>query len=500
MKIYKIDSDNKILKHEIFDSERIIIKEALAISKMAFLVNHTLLYIIHNNILYLYTDIPLRSKEWLIDKVSIKIDTETPDITAFEFFKGNVKTVRLLPNSNYQVRFEKSKAVLNLNKDYILPYFTEYCQSVLGLSSSIDLVTFNTIHYNELKIATFEIKENYQLELVLEGKSFQHTIELNFINEAKLYSWLEYVLPSGCYTTVFQYGITKASLCDLNVVSYQVKSFKRQGNSIKLNYCYGNDNDNYSFSLIGFKDLIQLESYIEARINKVRIFGQFNLEFDKLAKNELNYLPSLDSWVVRGNVIEYKLKNNDIIRVEYVDLDLLDKQIKSLNSVYKKPTIDISSFTPDNMIKEKFTGNLDAFTQLVDEIVSTTEGNAEFLKAKEWVKLTFYRGKEYSNFESLAMAFKEGTIDYKEFENKVAELITVKKKSYKTITLPNDISMLTQLLQYYEIYLGEAICSDGKNTTYVFNSPNAESEGTYELTINGLVKLDIPLYTSAQST
>lgn len=87
-------------------------------------------------------------------------------------------------------------------------------------------------------------------------------------------------------------------------------------------------------------------------INKVRIFGQFNLEFDKLAKNELNYLPSLDSWVVRGNVIEYKLKNNDIIRVEYVDLDLLDKQIKSLNSVYKKPTIDISSFTPDNMIKE----------------------------------------------------------------------------------------------------------------------------------------------------
>lgn len=85
---------------------------------------------------------------------------------------------------------------------------------------------------------------------------------MNFINEAKLYSWLEYVLPSGCYTTVFQYGITKASLCDLNVVSYQVKSFKRQGNSIKLNYCYGNDN--YSFSLIGFKDLIQLESYIEA--------------------------------------------------------------------------------------------------------------------------------------------------------------------------------------------------------------------------------------------
>lgn len=504
MKIYKIDSDNKILKHEIFDSERIIIKEALAISKMAFLVNHKLLYIIHNNILYLYTDIPLQSKEWLIDKVSVKIDTETPDITAFEFFKGNVKTVRLLPNSNYQVRFEKSKAVLNLNKDYILPYFTEYCQSVLGLSSSIDLVTFNTIHYNELKIATFEIKENYQLELVLEGKSFQHTIELNFINEAKLYSWLEYNLPSGCYTTVFQYGITKASLCDLNVVSYQVKSFKRQGNSIKLNYCYGNDNDNYSFSLIGFKDLIQLESYIEARINKVRIFGQFNLEFnlefDKLAKNELNYLPSLDSWVVKGNEIEYKLKSNVNNRVEYVDLDLLDKQIKSLNSVYKKPTINISCFTPENMIKAKFMDTDDAFTKLADEIVSTIEGNAEFLKAKEWVKLTFHRGKEYSNFESLAMAFKEGTIDYKEFENKVAELITVKKKSYTTITLPSDISMLTQLLQYYEICLGEPICSDGKNTTYVFDSPNAERDGTYELTINGLVKLTIPSYTSAQST
>jgi hypothetical protein len=316
-------------------------------------------------------------------------------------------------------------------------------------------------------------------------KSFRYTVELNFINEAKLYSWLEYVLPSGCYTTIFQYGIIKASVCDLNVLSYQVKSFKRQGNSIKLNYYYGND----SFSHIEFKDLIQLESYIEARINKVRIFGQFNLEFDKLAKNELNYLPSLDSWVVKGNVIEYKFKDNLNNRVEYVDLDLLDKQIKSLNSVYKKPTIDISCFTPENMIKAKFMDYDDSFAQLADE----------YKKAIEYCKVAFKSHCELLDFESLAMAFKEGSISYKEFAV-VANLITVKKKSYKTITLPSDISMLTQLLQYHQIVLGEAICSDGKNTTYVFDSPNAESDGTYELTINGLVKLTIPLYASAQST
>lgn len=390
MKIYKITDYSETFVDEIITSEIYFIKTALTCSESNLLVNCKFFYYTYNGFVYKLTNISVDGFKLLQDIVTYKIDTETPDITAFEFFEGNVKTVRLLPNSNYQVKFEKSKAVLSLNKDYILPYFTGYCKSVLGLSSSIDLRTFNSIHYNELEIASFEIKENYTLELVLMKKSFRHTVELSFIDEAKLYSWLEYVLPSGCYTTMFQYGIIKASVCDLNVLSYQVKSFKRQGNSIKLNYYYGND----SFSHIEFKDLIQLESYIEARINKVRIFGQFNLEFDKLAKNELNYLPSLDSWVVKGNVIEYKLKDNVSNRVEYVDLDLLDKQIKSLNSVYKKPTINISSFTPENMIKAKFMDYDDSFTQLANE----------YKKAIEYCKVAFKSHCELLDFESLAMA------------------------------------------------------------------------------------------------
>lgn len=498
MKIYKITDYSETFVDEVITSEIYFIKTALTYSESNLLVNRKFFYYTYDGFVYKLTNMSVAGFKLLQDIVTYKIDTETPDITAFEFFKGNVKTVQALYNGNYQVEFEKSKAILYFKQDDILDYFNEYCKCVLGLSSSIDLRTFNSIHCKELPILSFEIKENYTLQLVYKLRNATWTVELSFISEAKLYSCLEYVLPCGCYTTIFQYGIAKASLCDLNVLSCQVKSFNRQGNKVKLNYYNG------TFSHIEFKDLINLECCIENNLNKVRIYGQFNLEFelefDKFAKNELNYFPSLDTWAINENVIEYKLKNNDIIRVEYVDLDLLDKQIKSLKSVYKKPTITISSFTPDNMIKEKFTGNPNAFTQLVDEIVSTTEGNAEFLKAKEWVKLTFYSGKDYSNFESLAMAFKEGTIDYKEFESKVAELITVKKKSYTTITLPSDISMLTQLLRYYEIHLGEAICSDGKTTTYVFDSPNAESDGTYELTINGLVKLTIPLYTSAQST
>lgn len=393
MKIYKITDYSETFVDEVITSEIYFIKTALTCSESNLLVNCKFFYYTYNGFVYKLTNISVDGFKLLQDIVTYKIDTETPDITAFEFFEGNVKTVRLLPNSNYQVKFEKSKAVLSLNKDYILPYFTGYCKSVLGLSSSIDLVTFNTIHDDELEIVSFEIKENYTLELGYKRKNYIRAVELSFIDKAKLYSWLEYVLPSGCYTTIFRYGIIKASLANLEAISSEIKYFTRQGNSVKLNYYNG------TFSRIGFKDLIQLEYYIEHNIAKVRIFGAYNLEFDKFTQNELNYIPSLDSWQINVNVIDYKLKGDETMRVEYVDLDLLDKQIKSLDNVYKKPTIDISIFTPENMIKAKFMDYDDGFTQLVDEIVSTAEGNAEFLKAKEWVKLTFYSGKDYSDNE-----------------------------------------------------------------------------------------------------
>lgn len=285
-------------------------------------------------------------------------------------------------STNYDIVFANSTA--NVTLKFLFGYdhmkfFKEYISDVLHLTY-ITHFDFNLIHCKNAILKAFTV-DGASLLLNYHVDDKVAMAKLDFTSE---YFLLEYLRQITDHTYI--HCIKAASIEDVQRKSYEIKSFKRIGNDLRLEYT------DDTTGLIKFKLPHYLESYIYFHYDKIVINTTYSEGFRRFALDYDNTFDELDYYMVAKEVnsIKYTLKSGDSILVKYKDLDLYKSKIVSLASVYKDKC---------------------AFDLLVKSLESTTQSKLELDEASEWVKTNFKQ--EETTLKIIATDYNGALMIYK---------------------------------------------------------------------------------------